>query len=75
MVSVFNYCDCYCYSEWCLVDPTLEEERCAQGHLSVSLKCDGTVTNLQHTGTMACIKLSLGIFLRGAWHEIFDNLG
>ena len=37
-------------SEWSLLDPSLEEERAALGHVSVSLQCDGSIIQLHHTG-------------------------
>lgn len=42
-----------CVSEWSVLDPVLEEEKAAQGHLSVYLHLDGTITGLEHTGTVA----------------------
>lgn len=36
--------------DWCLLDPTLEEERNAQGHICFNVNEDGVITNFQHTG-------------------------
>ena len=40
---------CVC-SDWCLLDPCLEEEMCAQGHLSVSLNESGAIMHIQQSG-------------------------
>lgn len=39
----------YC-SNWCLLDPTHEEESNAEGLLSMSINGDGALTLFQHTG-------------------------
>ncbi len=37
-------------SGWSLLDPSLEEEECAEGHVTLFLHSNGTINQLIHTG-------------------------
>ena len=47
--STLAYC-IFFGSDWCLLDPVLEEERNAQGHIWFSITDDGKIVQFQHSG-------------------------
>lgn len=62
-----------CISQWCLLDPSIEEERIAQGHLSISLNSNGSLTLLQHTGTTQWEKKSSKLPFNYVGHVITEQ--